>query len=135
MPAIIRKIRSELLHLIAPFTIPACVVSPIHWSVPKIGETLWHVATYRSEWVALLSFSAAAWKCAVRDRWIGWDDRHQYKGYGPENITRLRPFAISIIKLKGARSTAQKTRDLNRNTRLVFDYLRMANNACVAAPA
>jgi hypothetical protein len=26
----------------------------------------------------LLSFSASAWKCGVRDRWIGWDFRHQY---------------------------------------------------------
>jgi Domain of unknown function (DUF4338) len=39
--------------------------------LPKIGETLWYVATYCNEWVALLTFSAAAWKCAVRDRWIG----------------------------------------------------------------
>jgi hypothetical protein len=44
----------------------------------KIGETLWYVASWRDEWVALLSFSTAAWKCAVRDRWIGWDFRHQY---------------------------------------------------------
>jgi hypothetical protein len=28
--------------------------------------------------VALLSFSAAALKCSARDRWIGWDFRHQY---------------------------------------------------------
>jgi hypothetical protein len=47
-------------------------------TLPKIGETLWYVASYRGEWVALLSFSAAAWKCAVRDRWIGWSFRHQY---------------------------------------------------------
>jgi hypothetical protein len=47
-------------------------------SLPKIGETLWYIATWGEEWVALLSFSAAAWKCAVRDRWIGWDFRHQY---------------------------------------------------------
>ena len=47
-------------------------------SLPKIGETLWYVATWREEWVALLSFSAAALKCAARDRWIGWDFRHQY---------------------------------------------------------
>ncbi len=47
-------------------------------SVPKIGETLWYVATWHDEWVALLSFSAAAWKCAARDRWIGWNYRHQY---------------------------------------------------------
>lgn len=45
---------------------------------PKIGETLWYVAVWRDQWVALLSFSAAAWKCAARDRWIGWDFRHQY---------------------------------------------------------
>jgi hypothetical protein len=37
-------------------------------ALPKIDETLWYVATYREQWVALASFSAAAWKCAVRDR-------------------------------------------------------------------
>ncbi|MEW6663674.1 MAG: Druantia anti-phage system protein DruA [Thermodesulfobacteriota bacterium] len=47
-------------------------------SLPKIGETLWYVASWHDEWVALLSFSAAAWKCAARDRWIGWNFRHQY---------------------------------------------------------
>jgi hypothetical protein len=26
----------------------------------------------------LLSVGAPAWKCAARDRWIGWDLRHQY---------------------------------------------------------
>jgi hypothetical protein len=44
----------------------------------KIGHTLWYVAMCGEEWAALLSFSAAAWKCGVRDRWIGWDFRHQY---------------------------------------------------------
>lgn len=44
----------------------------------KIGHTLWYVATYEQEWVALLTFSASALKCAARDRWIGWDYRHQY---------------------------------------------------------
>ena len=47
-------------------------------ALPKIGETLWYVATYGDEWVALLTFSAAALKCGVRDRWIGWDFRFQY---------------------------------------------------------
>lgn len=44
----------------------------------KIGHTLWYVATHGEDWAALLSFSAAAWKCGVRDRWIGWDHRRQY---------------------------------------------------------
>ena len=47
-------------------------------SLPKISETLWYIATWRDQWVALLSFSASALKCAARDRWIGWDLRHKY---------------------------------------------------------
>ena len=46
--------------------------------LPKIGETLWYVAVVGEQWVALLSYSAAALKCGVRDQWIGWDKRHQY---------------------------------------------------------
>lgn len=46
--------------------------------LPKIGHTLWYVATYELQWVALLSFSASALKCAARDQWIGWNFRHQY---------------------------------------------------------
>ena len=47
-------------------------------SLPKIGETLWYVASVHDEWIALISFSAAAWKCGARDNWIGWNFRHQY---------------------------------------------------------
>jgi hypothetical protein len=47
-------------------------------ALPKIGHTLWYVATWQGQWLALLSFSAAAWKCAARDAWIGWAFRHQY---------------------------------------------------------
>ena len=47
-------------------------------ALPKIGETLWYMASFRGGWVALLSFSAAAWKCTVRDRWIGWNFRLQF---------------------------------------------------------
>ena len=39
--------------------------------LPKIGESLWYIAAVDSQWVALLSFSAAAWKCSARDCWIG----------------------------------------------------------------
>lgn len=63
--------------------------------------------------------------------WNYDEDRSRIRtGYGPENITRLRRFAIGIIKSKGARSVAQKMRELTRNIRLVFDYLRMTKNSC-----
>jgi hypothetical protein len=47
-------------------------------ALPKIGNTLWYVATWHGQWLGLLGFSAAAWKCTARDAWIGWDFRHQY---------------------------------------------------------
>ena len=46
-------------------------------ALAKIGETAWYVASWRDQWVAQLSFSAAALKCGVRDRWIRWDFRSQ----------------------------------------------------------
>ena len=66
--------------------------------------------------------------------WNFDEDRSRIRtGYGPENITRLRRFAIGVIKCKGARSVAQKMRQLTRNARLVFDYLRMTENSCAHA--
>lgn len=47
-------------------------------ALPKISETRWYVATSDDQWIALMSFSAAALKCSPRDRWIGWNFRHQY---------------------------------------------------------
>lgn len=44
----------------------------------KIGETLWYVAKWRGEWLALVSFSASALKCAARDRWIGWENHQRF---------------------------------------------------------
>ena len=68
---------------------------------------------------------------------IDWnydEDRSRIRtGYGPENITRLRRFAISIIKSKGVRSVAQKMRQLTPNVRLVFDYLKMTENSYATA--
>ena len=70
---------------------------------------------------------------------IDWnfdEDRSRIsKGQGPENITRLRRFAVSILKSKGVRSVAEKMRELNRNTRLVLDYLKMTKNTCAPLPS
>lgn len=65
---------------------------------------------------------------------IDWnydEDRSRIRtGHGPENITRLRRFAVGLIKSKGVRSVSQKMRQLTQNVRLVFDYLRMTKNSC-----
>jgi predicted transposase YbfD/YdcC len=68
--------------------------------------------------------------------WNYDEDRSRIrKGHGPENISRLRRFAIGVIKSKGARSVAQKMRELTRNARLVFDYLKMTKNSCARVPS
>lgn len=66
---------------------------------------------------------------------IDWnydEDRSQIRtGFGPENITRLRRFAVGILKSfqKPAQSIAEMMRKLTFRTRLVFDYLRMTQNS------
>ncbi len=65
---------------------------------------------------------------------IDWnynEDRSRIRtGYGPENVSRLRRFAVGIIKQKKGTSVAQKMRRLNKNMRGVFDYLKMTQNSC-----
>jgi len=61
--------------------------------------------------------------------WTFDEDRSRIsKGYGPENMTRLRRFAIGILKSKGVRSVAQKMRQLSFSPRMVFDYLKISAN-------
>jgi predicted transposase YbfD/YdcC len=61
--------------------------------------------------------------------WNYDEDRSRIsKGYGPENITRLRRFAIGLIKGKGVKNVAQKLRQLSFSVRTVLDYLKISGN-------
>jgi len=68
-----------------------------------------------------------------------WDeDRCRIRtGHGPENASRLRRFAISVLNLhaKPGESIASMTRRLAAKTRLVFDYLLMTKNSTGHAAA
>ena len=68
---------------------------------------------------------------------IDWnfdEDRSRIRtGYGPENVSRLRRLAVSLIKSKKVRSVAQKMRRLTMRARSVFDYLHMTHNSCTRA--
>lgn len=71
-------------------------------------------------------------RCHYVIDWNYDEDRSRIsKGYGPENISRLRRFTVGILHhfSDGKTSIAQKMSHLNRNIRLVFDYLRMTNNS------
>jgi predicted transposase YbfD/YdcC len=84
----------------------------------------------------LLAVNRGHWAIENRCHYIiDWnfdEDRSRIRvGHGPENVTRLRRFALGILHqfADGKTSIAQKMAHLNRNTRLVFDYLRMTKNS------
>ncbi len=65
---------------------------------------------------------------------IDWnydEDRSQIRtGFGPENITRLRRFAIGLLKNKKRNETIpEMMKKLMLNTRAVFDFLKMTRNS------
>ena len=84
----------------------------------------------------VLAINRGHWAVESFHFMIDWnfnEDRSRIRtGHGPENVTRLRRFAIGILKNYGSAkiSIAEKMRRLHRNTRLVFDYLRMTKNSC-----
>ena len=91
---------------------------------PKIADAEQILKDNRGHWCIENS-------CHYIIDWNFNEDRSRIRtGYGPENITRLRRFAVGIIKSKGVRSVAQKMRRLNQNVRAVLDYLKMTRNTC-----
>jgi predicted transposase YbfD/YdcC len=83
----------------------------------------------------VLALNRGHWAIESLHYIIDWnydEDRGRIRtGFGPENITRLRRFAIGILKSfqKPAQSISAMMRTLCFRTRLVFDYLRMTKNS------
>jgi predicted transposase YbfD/YdcC len=83
----------------------------------------------------ILAVNRGHWSIESVHNIIDWnydEDRSQIRtGFGPENVTRLRRFAVGILKSfqKPAQSIPTMMRKLTFRTRLVFDYLRMTQNS------
>ena len=92
---------------------------------PQQADARRVLLTNRGHWVIENS-------CHYVIDWNFHEDRSRIRtGNGPSNVTRLRRFAVGVIKCvsDGKTSVAETMRTLNRNTRLVFDYLRMTKNS------
>lgn len=48
-------------------------------NVEIVGEQLRYVAEYQGQWVALVIWSAGAYKLKLREEWIGWTDRQKQR--------------------------------------------------------
>ena len=84
----------------------------------------------------VLAANREHWTIENRCHWvIDWnfdEDRSRIRtGYGPENVSRLRRFAVGVLSMfsDGRTSIKEKMAKLNRNTRMVFDYLYMTKNS------
>ena len=83
----------------------------------------------------VLAVNRGHWSIESVHHILDWnydEDRSRIRtGFGPENMTRLRRFAVGILKSfqKPAQSLAEMMRTLCFRTRLVFDYLRMTKNS------
>jgi predicted transposase YbfD/YdcC len=61
--------------------------------------------------------------------WIYDEDRSTIRvGHGPENMTRLRRFAVGLLKSKAVKNISKKMRQLDKDTRAVLGYLKMTKN-------
>ena len=82
----------------------------------------------------LLELNRGHWKVEsvhnILDNAFDEDRLRIRTGHGPENTTRLRRFAIGVVRAHGHRCVAAAMRRLDRNPRRVFDYLRMSENTC-----
>lgn len=84
-------------------------------SAEFVGEQLRYVAEYQGQWVALLVWSAGAYKLKLREQWIGWSERQKRRRL-PLVVNNSRffiaePFHIPnlasrVMKLNGARLSA-----------------------------
>lgn len=83
----------------------------------------------------VLAINRAHWSIESVHHIIDWnydEDRGRIRtGHGPANVTRLRRFAIGLLKTFQTRgqSIAQMMRQLARRPRQVLDYLRLTANS------
>lgn len=90
--------------------------------------------THQASPEQVLKDNRAHWAVESCHYMIDWnydEDRSQVRtGFGPENITRLRRFAIGLLKSKQSKDTIpEMMKKLLLNKRAVFDYLKMTRNS------
>ncbi|MBA3007874.1 MAG: ISAs1 family transposase [Desulfocapsa sp.] len=94
------------------------IVYGITSKTPDLASAAEVLRDNRSHWVIE--------SCHYIIDWNYDEDRSRIsKGFGPENMTRLRKFAIGLIKSKGARNVAQAMRKLSFNVGSVLGCLNI----------
>ena len=100
------------------------------------SETAYGVTSLSPETASpqrLLTLNRGHWAIEAMHHILDWsfdEDRSRIRtGYGPENMTRLRRFAIGLIHGRGL-AVAETMRSPAGNPRRVLDFLKMTANVC-----
>jgi hypothetical protein len=92
------------------------------------GRALRYVATLEEQWVALLGWGSAAFKCGPRDQYIGWDaDTRNKRLYLLANNVRFL-----VLPWARAKNLASKVLSVNLR-RLAGDYRKIHGHPVVLA--
>jgi hypothetical protein len=72
-----------------------------------VGRVLRYVAEYQGQWVALLVWTAAAYKLKPREAWIGWSDRQKRRRL-PLVVNNARFFILEAFHIPNLASRVLK---------------------------
>jgi len=88
-----------------------------------VGESLKYVALLQDQWVALLGWGTAAFKCGPRDRWIGWSpELHMRRLKYVANNQRFLILPGVFIKNLASKILALNVRRLAADWQAVFGH-------------
>jgi hypothetical protein len=93
-----------------------------------VGQQLRYVAQYQAQWVALMVWSAGAYKLKLREQWIGWSDRQKRRRL-PLVINNSRFFIPEAFHVPNLASRVMK---LNLE-RLAADWERLYQHGVLIA--
>ena len=88
-----------------------------------VGETLKYVAEADGEWLALVGWASAAFKCGSRDRWIGWSEEQQNRRRRfVVNNARFLLLPEEWVPNLASRVLALNTRRLSEDWQAIFGH-------------
>lgn len=88
------------------------------------GRGLRHVAVWRGHWLALVGWQSGAFKCAPRDRWLGWHRSVQFRRLhliGNNTRFLILPAALGISNL-GSRVLGCSLRRLSADWSALYGH-------------
>jgi hypothetical protein len=88
-----------------------------------VGESVAHVAEAGGQWLALLLWAAAAFKCAARDSWIGWHPAVQWQRlHLVANNVRFLVLPVVAVPNLASRVLGLSVRRLSRDWQLTWGH-------------